>query len=190
MSSSRIIARAETWEKTYQAMSNINFAAFDYDTVKQSLIDYIKLYFPENFNDFIESSEFIAIIEVFAYIAELVAYRVDVNAHENFITTAQRKESILRLAKLVSYTPSRPIPARGLVKITSVTTTESVSDANGNDLSNQTIYWNDSSNSSWKDQFLTIMNRAMNQAFGSVGPTDRFQLQDVLFEVYSWNLIS
>lgn len=185
---SRLVARAESWERAYDAFQNVNFAAFDYNTVKQSILDYIKLYFPETFNDFIESSEFVAIVEVFAYIAELIAYRLDVNAHENFISTAQRRDSILRLARLVSYTASRPLPARGLVKITSVSTTESVLDSNGNDLANRTVRWNDVSNSNWKDQFILIMNRVLDQEFGSVGPTDRFQIQDVLFELYAWNL--
>lgn len=185
---SRLVARAESFERVYDAFSNINFTAFDYDTVKQSLLDYVKLYFPETFNDFIESSEFIAIIETFAYIAELLAYRIDINAHENFISTAQRKDSILRLAKLISYTAARPLPARGLVKITSVSTTESVVDVNGNDLSGRKIYWNDASNPNWKDQFIILMNRVLEQSFGTVGPTDRFQMQDVLFELYSWNL--
>lgn len=185
---SRLVSRAESWERAYDAFQNVNFAAFDYNTVKQSILDYVKLYFPETFNDFIESSEFIAIVEVFAYIAELIAYRLDINAHENFISTAQRRDSILRLARLVSYTAARPLPARGLVKITSVSTTESVLDANGNDLANRTIRWNDVSNTNWKDQFILVMNRVLDQEFGSVGPTDRFQIQDVLFELYAWNL--
>lgn len=187
---SRIVARAESFERVYDAFSSINFAAFDYDTVKQSLLDYVKLHFPETFNDFIESSEFIAIVETFAYIAELMAYRIDVNAHENFISTAQRKDSILRLAKLVSYTASRPLPARGLVKISSISTTESVIDSFGNDLAGRKVIWNDSSNINWKDQFMLIMNRVMEQNFGTVGPTDRFQIQDVMFELYSWDLVS
>lgn len=186
---SRLVSRAESWEKVYQAFENINFAAFDYNTIKQSLLDYIKLYFPESFNDFIETSEFIAIVEAFAYIAEQMAYRIDVNAHENFISTAQRRDSILRLAKLVSYTAARPLPARGLVKITSVRTTENVVDANGIDLAGTTIRWNDPSNSNWKDQFILLMNRVLEQEFGSVGPNDRFQIQDVLFEVYGVGLV-
>lgn len=187
---SRLVARAESWERAYDAFQNVNFAAFDYNTVKHSILDYIKLYFPETFNDYIESSEFIAIVEAFAYIAELMAYRIDVNAHENFISTAQRKDSILKLAKLVSYSASRPIPARGLVKITSVTTTESVIDAGGSNLSNRTIRWNDPTNPVWKDQFTILMNRVMQQNFGTVSPSDRFQLQDVLFELYALNLSS
>ena len=72
--SSRLISRAESWETVYTAFQTINFTAFDYDAVKESLVDYVKLYHPESFNDMIESSEFIAIVELFAYVAELLAY--------------------------------------------------------------------------------------------------------------------
>lgn len=186
---SRLVSRAESFERVYEAFENINFAAFDFNTIKQSILDYVKLFFPESFNDFIETSEFIALVESFAYIAEQIAYRLDINAHENFISTAQRRDSILRLAKLISYTASRPIPARGFTKISSVTTTESIVDANGNDLAGVTIVWNDSSNPNWKDQFILVINRVLEQEFGTVGPNDRFQIQDVLFELYNVNLV-
>jgi len=181
---SRLVSRAESWKRVYTAFANINFAAFDYNSVKQSILDYIKLYFPETFNDFIESSELIAIVEAFSYIAEILAYRMDVTAHENFITTAQRRDSILKLAKLISYKASRPLPARGLVKITSVSTTETLIDSNGINLAGRVIRWNDTTNALWKDQFVLVMNRVLDQEFGSVVATDRFQMQDVLFEIY------
>ncbi len=185
---SRLVSRAENWETVYTSFQNINFAAFDYNTIKQSILDYIKLYFPEVFNDFIESSELITIIESFAYIAELIAYRLDVNAHENFLSTAERQDSILRLAKLVSYTADRPIPNRGLVKITSVSTTEGILDALGNNLTGKTVTWNDSTNANWKDQFTIIVNRILSQQIGTIHPSDRFQIQDVLFELYNLNI--
>lgn len=183
---SRLINRAENWERVYEAFQQVNFAAWDYETVKQSLIDYLKLYYPEDFNNFIESDELVALLELFAYVAELSAYRFDLNAHENFISTAERKESVLRLAKLLSYKADRNIPARGLVKLTSVTTTERVFDSNGLDLSNRTIRWNDPNNPNWKEQFILVMNRVLDQDFGTVTPSDRVQVQDVLFERYKF----
>jgi len=181
------IARAEAWEVVHEAFTQVNFNSFDYNTIKESLLDYVKLYFPEDFNDYIESSEFIAILEIFAYVGELLAYRIDLNAHENFISTAQRKESILRLAKLISYKASRNLPARGLVKISSIQTTEQVIDSQGRNLANRKVVWNDLNNSDWKEQFLLIMNRVLSQDFGSVGPNERVQIEDVLFELYTWN---
>lgn len=180
----RLNNNAEVWEKVYDAFQQINFAAWDYNTIKQSLLDYIKVYKPEDFNDYIESSEFITILELFAYVGELLSYRLDVNAHENFITTARRKESVLRLAKMLSYNASRNLPARGLVKITSVSTTERTFDSMGTNITNKTIYWNDLHNSNWKEQFILVMNRILEQKFGSVLPSDRVQVDDILFELY------
>jgi hypothetical protein len=186
---SRIVNRAEVWEKTYDSFQQINFAAWDFDTIKESMLDYMKIYHPEEFNDYIESSEFITHLELFAYMGELMAYRYDMNAHENFITVAERKESVLRLVKLLSYDVSRNIPSRGLVKITSISTTEKVFDSNGLSLANRTITWNDTNNVNWKEQFITVMDRVLEQNFGTVLPSDRIQVQDVLFELYSFNNI-
>jgi len=181
------ISRAEAWTRAHEVFTRVNFNAFDYNTIKESLLDYMKLYFPEDFNSYIESSEFIAILELFAYVGELLAYRLDLNAHENFITTAERKESILRLAKLISYSASRNVPARGLVKITSIQTTEQIFDAQGRNLANTNLIWNDLNNPDWKEQFLTVMNRVLEQPFGTVTPNERVQIEDVLFELYTWN---
>jgi hypothetical protein len=182
----RLVSRAEAWEAAYEAFENINFSAFDFETIKESLIDYMKLYYQESFNDYIESSEFIAVLELFAYIVEIYSYRLDVNAHENFITQASRKQSVLRLAKFLSYHATRNQPARGLLKIQSISTTENLFDSTGINLSNRTIIWNDPNNSNWKEQFILVMNKVLKQNFGSVLPDERIQVNDVLFELYNW----
>ena len=106
---------AENWERAYDAFQQVNFKAWDFDSIKQSMLDYMKLYYPEDFNDYIESSDLVAIIELFAYLGELLAYRIDLNTHENFLATAERKESVIRLARFLSYNPSRNIPALRIV---------------------------------------------------------------------------
>jgi hypothetical protein len=176
---------AETWDKVYQAFDKINFVSFDYESVKESLIQYMKLYYAEVFNDYIETSELIVIIDAFAVVAEQLAYRIDMASHENFISTAERKQNILKLAKLISYNSSRNLPARGLVKLTSISTSESIVDSQGNDLSNRTIIWNDSGNSLWKEQFFLIINRMMTKPFGQ--PSKSYQVGDIAFQLYTFN---
>ncbi len=185
--SPRIISRAEAFETVFEAFQQVNFNAFDFDSIKESLLDYVKLFYPEDFNDFIETSEFIALLEIFAYIGAQNAYRLDINAHENFMTTAERKESVLRLAKLLSYKATRNLPARGLVKFTSVSTTEQVFDSTGRELTGRKIIWNDPNNVDWKEQFILIVNRILEQDFGTVEPSERVQVDDVLFELYTMN---
>jgi len=174
---------AETWEKIYQAFGAVSFVSYDFDTIKQSLIDYTRAYYPEYFNDYIQSSEFIALLELFAYVAEQLAFRVDMVGHENFITTAQRKQSILRLAKLISYKATRNIAVRGLVKMTSISTSERVVDSRGVDLAGLTITWNDPNNVNWKEQFMLVANRVLNSRFGS--PQKTFQIGDVVMDLYA-----
>jgi hypothetical protein len=179
---SKMLYAAESWERVYTAFEQINFTAYDYDAVKQSLLDYLKLNYPESFNDYIESSQLIALIETFAYMAEQLAYRVDMSVHENMLPTAQRKQNILRLAKLISYTASRNLPLRGLVKVTSISTSESITDSQGNLLTNKVINWADSNNSLWKEQFFLALNRVTTNAFGS--PSKVFQVDSTVFQQY------
>ena len=54
---------AEDWTKLYQTFRDANFQAYDFQTLRKSMVDYLRLYYPEDFNDFIESSEFIALLE-------------------------------------------------------------------------------------------------------------------------------
>src|SRR5271167_283622 len=176
---------AESWDKVYTAFSQINFTSFDFDTVKESLLQYLQIYYAEDYNDFIESSELIALLELFAYTAELIAYRADVASHENFISTAQRKQSILRLATLISYAAARNIPARGLVKLNTVLTDQVIYDSLGNNLSNVTITWNDPNNTNWKEQFFLVMNATLTVPFGQ--PSKSFQIADVLMQLYTFN---
>ncbi len=75
---------AEDWSVAYQAYSQVDFQAYDFDTIRNAMVEYIKTNFPENFNDYIESSEFIAIIELLAYLGQSIAFRMDVNTRETF----------------------------------------------------------------------------------------------------------
>lgn len=178
----KLLYAAEQWDKVYKAFETVNFVAYDYDAVKQSLLDYLKLNYPEDFNDYIESSQLVALIELFAYVAEQHAFRVDMSAHENLLPTAQRKQSILRLAKLVSYTASRNLPLRGLVKVTSISSSEDVRDSQANSLANRVIKWSDPSNPLWREQFQLVMDRVMTKPFGD--PYKSIQVDDVVFQQY------
>ncbi len=181
---------AESYKKIFKAYSFIDYTAYDFDTLKQALINYVQTYYPEDFNDYIESSEFIAIIELIAYLGTSLAFRTDLNSRENFIDTAERRESIIRLAQMVNYVPRRNIPASGLFKIAAVQTNQPLTDANGVNINDLAIYWNDPNNPDWFDQFVQVCNAAFSTlnpfgrptksgVIGSI-PTDLYQLNSVL----------
>ena len=152
---------AEDWTKLYESFKEIDFQSYDYQTIRKSLIDYLRTYYPEDFNDFIESSEYVAMIDMIAYQAQALSFRADLNARENFLETATRRDSVLRLAKLINYNPKRTQVARGLIKVVGVETTERIFDSNGTDLQGTTVFWGDTNNPDFLEQFTTIMNATM-----------------------------
>lgn len=190
---------AEDYQKIFKAYQFIDYTAYDFDTLKQALVDYIQTYYPEDFNDYIESSEFIAIIELIAYLGTSLAFRTDLNSRENFIDTAERRESVIRLAQMVNYVPRRNIPASGLFKIASVQTDQPLTDANGININDLAVFWNDPNNPDWFDQFVQICNAAFSSInpfgrptkSGTIGniPTDLYELNNVLRQSVTYPVV-
>ena len=174
---------SEDWKKVYQSFRNADFKSYDFETLRRTMISYLQENYPEDFNDYIDSSEYIALIDLIAYLGQNLSFRIDLNARENFLETAQRRDSILRLAQLVSYNPLRNTPANGLLKITAISTTDSVFDSNGTNLANTTIAWNDVTNPDWYQQFINILNSAMSSNFGN--PTDQKVIEGISTEQYT-----
>jgi hypothetical protein len=120
-------------------------------------------------------------------LGQSIAFRVDLNARENFLELAERRDSVLRLARMLSYNAKRNQAGHGLLKFTAVQTTQNILDSNGRNLTGQIITWNDSSNSNWYDQFLAVMNAAFSptQQFGN--PSDKATIYSVPTEQYRFN---
>lgn len=178
---------AEDWKRIYQSFKYADFQSYDFDNLRRTMINYIRQNYPEDFNDYIESSEYLALIDLIAFLGQNLAFRTDLNARENYLETADRRESVLRLARLISYNVKRNQPANGLLKIESITTTENIIDSNGTNLSGQAILWNDSSNNNWFEQFTKIINAALpvTNTFGR--PIKIENIQGVTTEQYRFN---
>jgi hypothetical protein len=178
---------AEDWKKVYQSFKNADFKSYDFDTLRRVMIQYLRENYPEDFNDYVDSSEYIALVDLIAYLGQNLSFRIDLNARENFLETASRRDSILRLASLISYNAKRNIPANGFLKITAVTTTDNVIDANGVNLANSVVAWNDPTNTNWYQQFISIMNSAMPSGFTFGKPYNKAVIDGVTTEEYRVN---
>ena len=178
---------AEDWKRVYQSFRNADFKSYDFDNLRRTMISYLRENYPEDFNDYIESSEYLALIDMIAFLGQNIAFRIDLNARENFLELAERRESVLRLARLLSYNPKRNQAANGLLKIEAVSTTEELTDSNGINLSEQTIQWNDPSNPDWYEQFIRVMNAALpvNGTFGR--PVKKETISGIPTEQYRMN---
>jgi hypothetical protein len=179
----------EDWKQIYQTYREADFQSYDFETLRKSFVDYLRLYYPETFNDYIESSEFIALLDIIAFMGQSLAFRTDLNTRENYLDTAERRDSVVRLANLVSYSPKRNTAAQGLLKVFNVTTTENVVDYNGVNLSNVTVDWADPTNPDWQEQFTAIINASLVDTQRVGRPGNRQTLLGVDTAEYAVNLV-
>ena len=179
----------EDWKQIYQTYREADFQSYDFETLRKSFVDYLRLYYPETFNDYIESSEYIALLDVIAFMGQALAFRTDLNTRENYLDTAERRDSVVRLANLVSYTAKRNIAAQGLLKVFSINTTENVVDYQGVNLSNLTVNWADQTNPDWQEQFTTIINASLVDTQKIGRPGNKQTLLGVVTNEYGINLV-
>jgi hypothetical protein len=184
------LLKAEDWKRIYQTFRNADFKSYDFDNLRRTMINYLRENYPEDFNDYIESSEYIALIDLIAFLGQNISYRVDLNARDNFLELAERRESVLRHARLLSYNPKRNKPANGLLKLVSVSTTESIVDSNNLNLANQSILWNDTTNTNWREQYTRILNAALPVQNGIGKPLKAGSVNGVTTQLYRFNSTS
>lgn len=158
----------QDWTRIYQTFKNADFKSYDFENLRRVIIAYLRENYPEDFNDYVESSEYMALIDAVAFLGQSLAFRIDLASRENFLELAERKDSVLRLARMLSYNAKRNKSSTGVLKFATVTTTEEIIDSNGKNLAQQIISWNDPTNTNWLEQFLLVLNSAMadNTEFG------------------------
>lgn len=87
--------------------SNINFNYLnrDFDTLKADLKTYVQVNYPDQYNDFSESTIGMMLLELNAYVGDILSYHVDSKFNELFIDTAVNRDSVIQLAKNLGYRP-------------------------------------------------------------------------------------
>jgi len=180
---------AEDWSLVYSSFKNAEFTSYDFDTLRDSMVSYMQVNYPEEYNDYIQNSEFIALLDLVAYVGQNLAFRMDLNARENILDTAEKRESVLRIARMLSYKPKRVRPAQGFLKVTSVITTDQIIDSTGANLANKTVEWGSDTSELEYERFIRILNAAFtdNNKFGT--PVKRSVNSDSsnIFEIYQFN---
>lgn len=182
---------AEDWSVVYNSFKHAEFKSYDFDTLRQSMISYMQTNYAEEFNDYIQNSEFIALLDLVAYVGQNLSFRMDLNARENILDTAEKRESVLRIARMLSYKPKRVRPAQGLLKVVSVITTAQVFDSMGNNLANQIVTWGSDPSEIGYERFVKILDAALNSLNPIGTPVQKYTDSEsgVAYETYDFDNI-
>lgn len=99
----------------------LDYTNQDFWSMKTRLVEFINERFgeegtelPGTFNDFVESSIAIMLMENMAFLADTLSFKIDQVANEIFIDTVTEVENAFRLSKLLGFNPLPPIASRSL----------------------------------------------------------------------------
>lgn len=95
----------------------IKYTDRDFQSIKQSLIDYAKKYYPNTANDFNEASFGSLMIDMVSYVGDILSFYLDYQATESFLDSAMEYNNVVRLARQLGYKHDPQVTAYGSLSI-------------------------------------------------------------------------
>jgi len=92
---------------------DIKYLNRDFNSFRNSLINFSKTYFPNTFNDFSPSSPGMIFMEMASYVGDVMSFYLDNQIQENYVQLARQSNNLFELAYMFGYKP----------KVTGVATT-------------------------------------------------------------------
>lgn len=92
-------------------LRRIDFSALEFEEMRRATIEYIKTYYPNQFNDFVANNGIIMIVELVSYLSDILAQRSDILADESFLPTAQTEDAVSQHLALINNELQRATPA-------------------------------------------------------------------------------
>lgn len=80
-------------------MPNVNYTSRNYVDIRTDLINYVKQYYPDIFNDYNDASVGMMLLELNAAVGDMLSYNTDRMFAETQIDYAQERKSLLSLAR-------------------------------------------------------------------------------------------
>ena len=91
--------------------SNVNYLNKDFNSLKQSLVNYAEAYFPNTYKDFNETSPGMMLIEMSAYVGDVMSFYIDQQYKEMLLPLAEERRNIITMAKMFGYRVKPIVPS-------------------------------------------------------------------------------
>ena len=91
--------------------SNVNYLNKDFNALKQSLVNYAQAYFPNTYKDFNETSPGMMLIEMSAYVGDILNYYIDDSFKELLLPLSEDRRNVINLSKVTGYKPKPIVPS-------------------------------------------------------------------------------
>lgn len=89
----------------------VRYLGRDFTQLRDDLVNFAKVYFPNTYRNFNESSVGLMFIEMASYVGDVLSYYTDQSLRESLLLYAQEEQNIYALAHTLGYKPALSVPA-------------------------------------------------------------------------------
>ena len=100
-----------------KSVKEVRYLNKDFTSFKENLIEFSKIYFPREYNDFNESSPGMMFIEMASYVGDVLSYYIDNQFKESLLAFAEEKRTVYNMAQSLGYKPKLATPATAILDI-------------------------------------------------------------------------
>ena len=97
---------------------DVSYLGRDFSSIRQNLIEFAKTYFPNEYNDFNESSPGMMFVEMASYVGDVLNYYVDNQYRETLLSFAEEKKNVYNIAQSYGYKPKTAVPSTVEIEVT------------------------------------------------------------------------
>jgi len=94
-----------------KSVKEVRYLNKDFASFKDNLIEFAKIYFPKEYNDFNESSPGMMFIEMASYVGDVLSYYIDNQFKESLLSFAEEKRTVYNMAQSLGYKPKLATPS-------------------------------------------------------------------------------
>tara|TARA_Y100001963_G_scaffold152316_1_gene236897 strand:- start:1311 stop:3503 length:2193 start_codon:yes stop_codon:yes gene_type:complete len=92
-------------------VNTVKYVDRDFVSLKNSLIDFSKQYFPNTYRDFNETSPGMMLIEMSAYVGDVLNFYIDNSFQEMMLPLAEERRNVINLARTFGYKNKAIVPS-------------------------------------------------------------------------------
>lgn len=93
------------------ARQSVDLIPYDFESHAKTLIEYLRVNLPNDYQDFLESNAARVLVDAIAYEISLLAFMVNANLKQMFVPTATTRRAMFLLGKLVNYDLAGKVPS-------------------------------------------------------------------------------
>jgi len=90
---------------------NINYVNRDFQGIKSDLMQYIRTYYPDSFGDFNETSTGMMLLELVAYVGDVLNFYIDEQFKELMLPTVSERRNVINIARTLGYRVKPSVPS-------------------------------------------------------------------------------